>query len=83
MHVIKFKFDFRASLVPMYSFGENEVYDQFPNPRGSWMRWFQDSLQRYTGVAPAIIMGRGVLQYSFGIVPFRRPIYTVGKSLYH
>ena len=70
----------------MYSFGENEVYDQFPNPRGSWMRWFQDSLQRYTGVAPAIIMGRGVLQYSFGIVPYRRKIVTVGKlnfSIYY
>ena len=62
----------------MYSFGENEIYDQIPNPRGSWMRWMQDSLQQYIGLAPAIFMGRGVFQYSFGIVPFRRPIYTVG-----
>ena len=70
----------------MYSFGENEVYDQVPNPPGSIMRTLQDYLQSYMGIAPAIFMGRGVLQYSFGIVPYRRKIVTVGKlnfSIYY
>ncbi|XP_066972546.1 2-acylglycerol O-acyltransferase 1-like [Macrobrachium rosenbergii] len=69
-----------ASLVPMFSFGENEVYDQVPNPQGSLLRKAQNTLQQALGLAPVIFMGRGIFQYSFGIVPFRKPIYTVVGS---
>ncbi|XP_068241795.1 2-acylglycerol O-acyltransferase 1-like [Palaemon carinicauda] len=69
-----------ASLVPMFSFGENEVYDQVPNPQGSLLRRIQNTLQEVMGLAPVIFMGRGIFQYSFGIVPFRKPIYTVVGS---
>ncbi|XP_069950298.1 2-acylglycerol O-acyltransferase 1 isoform X3 [Cherax quadricarinatus] len=69
-----------ASLVPMFSFGENEIYDQITNPEGSLLRRFQNSLQKVIGLAPCMFIGRGVFQYSFGIVPFRKPIYTVVGS---
>lgn len=69
-----------ASLVPMYSFGECEVYDQVANPHGSFFRKLQNSIQQFMGLAPVLFMGRGIFQYSFGIVPFRKPIYTVVGS---
>ncbi|KAK7069115.1 Diacylglycerol O-acyltransferase 2 [Halocaridina rubra] len=66
-----------ASLVPMFCFGENEIYDQVKNPHGSFIRKLQNSLQLIIGLAPVMIVGRGVFQYSFGIIPFRKPVYTV------
>lgn len=69
----------RASLVPVFSFGENELFRQIPNPPGSGLRQFQLRLQRILGVAIPLFHARGVFQYSFGLLPFRRPIHTVGK----
>lgn len=66
-----------AHLVPSFSFGENEVYDQVNNPRGSKLRKFQDYLRKLIGLAPVLLKGRGIFQYSFGIIPNRRPITTV------
>ena len=63
----------------MFSFGENEIYDQVANPEGSLIRRIQNFLQSIFGLAPCLFIGRGVFQYSFGIVPFRKPIYTVGE----
>lgn len=65
----------------MFSFGENEIYDQVANPEGSLIRRIQNTLQTIIGLAPCMFIGRGVFQYSFGIVPFRKPIYTVGELL--
>lgn len=36
---------FSADLVPMFNFGENNLYEVFPNPRGSKYRKFQ--VQKY------------------------------------
>ena len=69
-----------AHLVPSFSFGENEVYDQVNNPRGSKLRKFQDYLRKLIGLAPVLLKGRGIFQYSFGIIPNRRPITTVGNE---
>ena len=70
----------RAQLVPVFSFGENELFDQMTNPAGSPLRWLQDHLQRLMGVALPMFTGRGVFQYSFGLLPYREPIHTVGKT---
>ncbi|UYV80989.1 hypothetical protein LAZ67_19002392, partial [Cordylochernes scorpioides] len=66
-----------ASLVPCFSFGENDLYRQFPNPPGSRLRDFQNKLTKIMGFSPPIFYGRGVFQYSLGLVPFRHPIHTV------
>lgn len=63
----------RASLVPVFSFGENELYQQFPNPPGSWVRMAQEALQPLLRVSLPLFHGR------LGLLPFRRPIYTVGE----
>ncbi|EGC29984.1 monoacylglycerol O-acyltransferase [Dictyostelium purpureum] len=66
-----------ASLVPVYSFGENDIYDQVPNPRGSLIRKVQTKIKNLTGIAPPLIMGRGIFNYDFGFLPVRHKITTV------
>ncbi|RXN08453.1 2-acylglycerol O-acyltransferase 2-A-like protein [Labeo rohita] len=66
-----------AWLVPVFSFGENELFDQMENPAGSTLRRVQDRLQRIMGVAMPLFHARGVFQYSFGLLPYRKPIHTV------
>ncbi|XP_077197345.1 2-acylglycerol O-acyltransferase 2 [Paroedura picta] len=69
-------------LVPVFSFGENELFDQVENPKGSWLRWTQEYLQKIMGISLPLFHARGVFQYSFGLLPYRRPIYTVvGKPI--
>ncbi|KAJ7313350.1 hypothetical protein JRQ81_004643 [Phrynocephalus forsythii] len=66
-----------AALVPVFSFGENELFHQVPNPQGSLIREVQERLQKAMGLALPLFHARGVFQYSFGLLPFRRPIHTV------
>lgn len=66
-----------ASIVPVFSFNEVEVYDQPSNEPGTKLRSFQEFCKKWTGIAPAIFIGRGFFQYSFGLIPRRHPITTV------
>uniref|UniRef100_A0A3B3TB87 Acyltransferase n=1 Tax=Paramormyrops kingsleyae TaxID=1676925 RepID=A0A3B3TB87_9TELE len=68
-----------AQLVPVFSFGENELFDQMENPVGSPLRCLQERMQKVMGVALPLFHARGVFQYSFGLLPYRKPIHTVGK----
>ncbi|PVD19111.1 hypothetical protein C0Q70_21671 [Pomacea canaliculata] len=71
-----------ASLVPVFSFGENNIYTQVSNPEGSRLRRFQLFLTHRLGFSPPIFHGRGIFNYTFGLLPFRRPIYSVvGKPI--
>nr|AAI06136.1 Mogat1 protein [Mus musculus]AAK84177.1 diacylglycerol acyltransferase 2-like protein [Mus musculus] len=66
-----------ASLVPVFSFGENDLYKQINNPKGSWLRTIQDAMYDSMGVALPLIYARGIFQHYFGIMPYRKLIYTV------
>ncbi|XP_041919826.1 uncharacterized protein LOC121683997 isoform X1 [Alosa sapidissima] len=66
-----------AHLVPVFSFGENELFEQLQNPHGSVVRRIQEGLRRTLGFSLPLFHGRGVFQYSYGIIPYRRAIYTV------
>uniref|UniRef100_A0A914EM96 diacylglycerol O-acyltransferase n=1 Tax=Acrobeloides nanus TaxID=290746 RepID=A0A914EM96_9BILA len=71
-----------AHLVPMYNFGENKTYDQLDNRRGTRLRNFQTTFKRYFGFSAPIFFGRGIFQYSVGLIPYRTPITTVvGKPI--
>ncbi len=70
---------YRSSLVPIFSFGENDLYQQAKNPRGSFLRLIQEKCKKYMGVSPAFFYGRGVFNYTFGFIPFRHPITTIGE----
>jgi 1-acyl-sn-glycerol-3-phosphate acyltransferase len=74
---VKIAIETGASLVPVFSFGEVDVYDSPNNEPGSRLRKFQEKYKEWTGVAPAIFIGRGFFQYSFGLIPRRSPIHTV------
>lgn len=63
-----------ASLVPIYSFGENDLYEQASGP---FARKFQRAAIRFLGFALPFFRGRGVFQYSFGLLPRRIPLHAV------
>ncbi|XP_005396921.1 PREDICTED: 2-acylglycerol O-acyltransferase 3 isoform X2 [Chinchilla lanigera] len=69
---VKLALEHGASLVPVFSFGENELFQQFPNSPGSWVRRAQEALQPLLRVALPLFYGRGGL-----LLPFRTPIRTV------
>nr|XP_020011003.1 2-acylglycerol O-acyltransferase 2 [Castor canadensis] len=71
-----------AALVPIFSFGENNLFNQVKNASGSWLRRVQNRLQKIMGISLPLFHGRGIFQYSFGLMPFRQPITTVvGKPI--
>ncbi|KAI4564466.1 hypothetical protein MJT46_010264 [Ovis ammon polii x Ovis aries] len=65
-----------AALVPIFSFGENDIFDQVENSPGSWLHWFQDRLLKTTRFSIPLFYGHGVFQYSVGFMPYRWPITT-------
>jgi len=69
-----------ADLVPVYSFGENEVYKQLIFNDGSWWRVVQKRFQKMLGFAPCLFHGCGLFfPESWGFVPYCKPITTVGE----
>ncbi|CAF4314305.1 unnamed protein product, partial [Rotaria sordida] len=71
-----------ASLVPVFSFGENDLYQQMSNPRGSKIRRWQNYFQRKMGFSLPLFNGRGVFQYAIGFLPNRHHIDTyVGEPI--
>lgn len=71
----------RAALVPIFSFGENNLFNQVENTSGTLLRRVQNRLQKIMGISLPLFHGRGVFQYSFGFMPFRQPINTVGELI--
>lgn len=65
--------------MPIFSFGENNLFNQVENTSGTWLRCVQNRLQKIMGISLPLFHGRGVFQYSFGLMPFRQPITTVGE----
>ncbi|XP_070500973.1 2-acylglycerol O-acyltransferase 2-A-like [Chironomus tepperi] len=61
-----------ASLVPVFSFGEVDVYDQIDGPK---LRIFQTFMKRLTTIAPIIFVGRSFLP--IGGIPYRKPINII------
>lgn len=66
-----------SAIVPVISFGETNVFEQNDSPPGSYVRKIQELIKRYTGIAPILFNGRGLFQYSFGLIPKRHPITTI------
>uniref|UniRef100_A0A287BNP9 Acyltransferase n=1 Tax=Sus scrofa TaxID=9823 RepID=A0A287BNP9_PIG len=67
-----------ADLVPTYSFGENEVYQQVIFEEGSWGRWVQKKFQKYIGFAPCIFHGRGLFSSDTWVLC---PVSAVGEPI--
>uniref|UniRef100_A0A0A9WJU0 Acyltransferase n=4 Tax=Lygus hesperus TaxID=30085 RepID=A0A0A9WJU0_LYGHE len=71
-------------LVPMYAFGETDLYDHRTFPRDSIVFKTQEYLRKLVGIAPVapFINGGGFFQDRFGWLPRPRPVTTVvGKPI--
>ncbi|KAK6108844.1 Diacylglycerol acyltransferase family protein [Brugia pahangi] len=73
---IKIAIETGAQLVPMYSFGENELFEQVNNPEGSSLRCFQSKLKKIMKCSLPIYHGCGLFS-NFGPLPYNKPIDTV------
>jgi hypothetical protein len=72
----------RVSLVPVLSFGENDVFKQVDYKQGSLLSRVQQRIKDTLSFALPLVYGRGFLEPHFGIMPFRRPIVSVvGKPV--
>ncbi|XP_013887405.1 2-acylglycerol O-acyltransferase 3b isoform X2 [Austrofundulus limnaeus] len=67
--------EFGADLVPVYSFGENELFQQVVFSEGSLGRRLQDLFKKITGFAPCLFVGE-----RFVLLPYRTPVTTVVGS---
>jgi len=71
-----------ASLVPVFGFGETDLWNQLENPPGSRLRKFQEKIKQLLSFTFPLINGRGIFQYEWGLMPQRRPInVVVGKPI--
>ncbi|XP_032286568.1 2-acylglycerol O-acyltransferase 3 [Halichoerus grypus] len=67
-----------ASLVPVYSFGENDIFNFKFFATNSWQYMCQVAFKKIMGFVPCIFWGHGLFSAnSWGLVPFARPITTV------
>lgn len=68
-----------ASLVPIYSFGENDLYEQAPNDEGSVLRKLQNFFLKYAGFATPFFSGAGSMGAAIPMspIPARIPLITV------
>ncbi|XP_039099475.1 2-acylglycerol O-acyltransferase 3-like isoform X3 [Hyaena hyaena] len=67
-----------ASLVPVYSFGENDIFHLKVFAPNTWQYLCQMTFKKLTGYSPCIFWGRGLFSAdSWGLLPFARPITTV------
>lgn len=66
-----------AALVPVFSFGENDIYQQMPNEPGTTVHKMQKKFQSIFGFTLPLFHGRGLLNYNLGLMPYRRRIVVV------
>lgn len=66
---------FSASLVPVYSFGENELFHVIESVEGSWGWWFQQVVMKIFGYNLPLFYGPSKF---FFMLPNKEPIYSVG-----
>ncbi|TPP59785.1 Diacylglycerol acyltransferase, partial [Fasciola gigantica] len=59
-----------SSLIPCISFGEQAMYKQIKNDRGSWIRRAQDWFEKLSTFSPPLFYARGP-------IPYRTPVNTV------
>ena len=74
---IKIALQLGTPLVPIFGFGENELFYQVIEPDGSFLKRFQEKFKSLTGVALPFFHGRGIFLYDYGILPLRTPLVTV------
>ncbi|KAF2222037.1 diacylglycerol acyltransferase-domain-containing protein [Elsinoe ampelina] len=71
-----------ADLVPVLSFGENELYEQVNSDEHPWVQKGQMLIKKALGFTIPLFHARGVFNYDVGLLPYRRPInIVVGRPI--
>lgn len=71
-----------ADLVPVLSFGENDLYDQLSPKQYPLVHHVQMFILKVFKFTLPAMHGRGVLNYDVGLMPYRRPVnVVVGKPI--
>jgi 2-acylglycerol O-acyltransferase 2 len=64
-------------LVPVYGFGENNVYNVADLASEPEVQHLLGLLKHYLGFAIPLVKGRGFFNFNYGVLPHRRPIVVV------
>ncbi|KAK9242541.1 diacylglycerol acyltransferase-domain-containing protein [Lipomyces tetrasporus] len=64
-------------LVPILSFGENDVYDQVRGDQTSRLYKIQTFVKKTAGFTLPLMHARGIFNYDFGLMPYRRQMTLV------
>lgn len=71
-----------SDLVPVLSFGENDLYDQLTAETHPMVHKFQMFVLKVFKFTLPAIHGRGILNYDVGLMPYRREVnIVVGKPI--
>ena len=71
-----------ADLVPILSFGENELYDQIDSVKHPWVHKFQMLVKKVMGFTVPLFHARGIFNYDVGLMPYRRAVnIVVGRPI--
>ncbi|KAI5848977.1 diacylglycerol acyltransferase-domain-containing protein [Tricharina praecox] len=66
-----------AGVVPVLSFGENDLYEQVVPRADGWIHRMQIAVKKTLGFTVPLIHARGVFNYDVGLLPYRHEINTV------
>ncbi|KAI9717330.1 MAG: hypothetical protein M1812_004857 [Candelaria pacifica] len=66
-----------ADLVPVLSFGENDLYDQLSQVSHPLVHKLQLLFKKLMGFTIPLFHARGIFNYDVGMMPYRRPINVV------
>jgi hypothetical protein len=71
-----------ADLVPVLSFGENDIYEQLDPHLHPWINKMQLLVKKLMGWTVPIFHARGIFNYDVGMMPYRRPMnIVVGRPI--
>jgi 2-acylglycerol O-acyltransferase 2 len=66
-----------ADLIPVLAFGENELYNQVQPDQHPMIHKAQLIMKKLLGFTIPLFHARGVFNYDFGMMPYRRPLNVV------
>ncbi|TYZ57043.1 hypothetical protein PybrP1_000011 [[Pythium] brassicae (nom. inval.)] len=75
--IIRLALSTGTAVVPVFTFGETDLFYQVPNPAGSRLRRVQDAFLAWFRVSPPLVVGRGILGCPAGILPYAVPLHVV------
>ncbi|KAF2683349.1 diacylglycerol O-acyltransferas-like protein 2B [Lentithecium fluviatile CBS 122367] len=71
-----------ADLVPVFGFGENDIYEQLDPHAHPWINKIQLLVKKVMGWTVPIFHARGIFNYDVGMMPYRRPMnIVVGRPI--